>query len=51
MADSMSSQQVYDDEREEFLETQGYRVVRFWNDVVMRETDSVIAQILAVLEE
>ncbi len=43
--------QVYDDEREEFIETQGYRVVRFWNDVVLRETDSVIAQILAMLEE
>jgi very-short-patch-repair endonuclease len=45
------SQQVYDDEREEFIETQGFRVIRFWNDVVLRETDSVIAQILAVLEE
>ncbi|MHB8384729.1 MAG: endonuclease domain-containing protein [Candidatus Binataceae bacterium] len=45
------NQQVYDDEREEFIEAQGFRVVRFWNDVVLRETDSIIAQILAVLEE
>jgi very-short-patch-repair endonuclease len=43
--------QVYDDEREEFIGTQGYRVVRFWNDVVLKETDSVIEQILSVLEE
>ncbi len=42
---------VYDDEREEFIETQGYRVVRFWNDVVLKEMDSVIEQILSVLEE
>ena len=45
------SQRAYDDEREEFIETQGFRVIRFWNDVVLRETDTVIAQILAVLEE
>ncbi|HVA81990.1 MAG TPA: endonuclease domain-containing protein [Candidatus Binataceae bacterium] len=43
--------QAYDARRDRFIEVQGFRVVRFWNDVVLRETNSVIEQILAVLEE
>ena len=29
-----------DDERTQFLEIQGYRVLRFWNDQVLKETES-----------
>ncbi len=43
-------QQAYDVQRDEFIEARGFRVIRFWNDVVLRETDSVIEQILAILE-
>jgi very-short-patch-repair endonuclease len=48
------AEQVEDDARRtEFLQRRGYRVLRFWNDEVLRETDSVIeriAQALGVLE-
>jgi very-short-patch-repair endonuclease len=39
-----------DDERTQILETQGYRVLRFWNDQVLKETDSVFEVILKALE-
>ncbi|MCH7623917.1 MAG: endonuclease domain-containing protein, partial [Nitrospinae bacterium] len=31
-----------DNERTKFLETQGYRVLRFWNDQVLKETEAVL---------
>jgi len=40
-----------DDERTQFLEIQGYRVLRFWNDQVLKETESVLEVILKALEE
>jgi len=40
-----------DDERTKFLETQGYRVLRFWNDQVLKETEAVLEVILKALEE
>jgi len=40
-----------DEERTKFLETQGYRVLRFWNDQVLKETVSVLEVILKALEE
>jgi adenine-specific DNA-methyltransferase len=40
-----------DDERTQFLETQGYRVLRFWNNQVLKETNAVLEVILKVLEE
>ncbi len=40
-----------DDERTQFLETQGYRVLRFWNDQVLKETEAVLEVILKALEE
>ncbi len=42
-------QQEYDAERTKFLETQGYRVIRFWNDEVMTELDRVISVICSEL--
>lgn len=38
----------YDARRTEFLEREGYRVLRFWNNEVLAETDSVIEKIAAV---
>ena len=40
-----------DDERTQFLETQGYRVLRFWNDQVLKETEAILEVILKALEE
>jgi len=40
-----------DDERTQFLEIQGYRVLRFWNNQVLKETESVLQVILKALEE
>jgi len=44
-------QAVYDGERTAFLESLGYRVLRFWNDQVLKETSSVLEEILRVLSE
>lgn len=46
-----NEQQSYDASRTGWLESQGYRVLRFWNNEVLSEMDSVvdaIAQQLAV---
>jgi len=39
-------QQEYDAERTAFLESQGYRVLRFWNSQVLGEIESVLGVIL-----
>ena len=35
-------QQDYDDERTKYFEKHGYRVLRFWNNDVMNNTDAVL---------
>ena len=45
-----SGQQMYDTERDEWLESQGYRVLRFWNDQVLNNVEAVKDVILATLE-
>src|SRR5688572_26068980 len=40
---------AHDRRRIEFLERQGYRIVRFWANEVLQETDGVLTRILAVL--
>ena len=46
------SQQVdYDAERTAWLNAQGYLVLRFWNNQVMKEVEAVKAAILQVLED
>jgi very-short-patch-repair endonuclease len=37
-------QQEYDNERTAFLESRGYRVIRFWNNEVMNDIEGVWAQ-------
>ena len=43
-------QEKYDEERTEYLKSQGYRVIRFWNNDVMNNIDSVILAIIHELE-
>lgn len=40
-----------DDERTAWLQSQGYRVIRFWNDQVLKETEVVLEEILRVLNQ
>jgi very-short-patch-repair endonuclease len=44
-------QAEYDAERTVFLESQGYRVLRFWNNDVMNDLQGVIRAIQVALEE
>ena len=39
-------QEEYDSERTEFLESKGFRVLRFWNSDVMNKIDDVMRAIL-----
>ncbi|QNK71113.1 endonuclease domain-containing protein [Variovorax sp. PAMC26660] len=41
----------YDGNRTRFLEAQGYRVLRFWNNEVLTQTDAVRERILQALQE
>jgi very-short-patch-repair endonuclease len=43
-------QEEYDQERTLYLELQGYRVIRFWNDQVMGDIEGVIRTIIYTLE-
>ena len=40
-----ADQQTYDDRRTKWLQERGYRVLRFWNNDVMGNTDGVLAEI------
>ncbi len=40
-----ADQKEYDELRTQWLEERGYRVVRFWNNDVLANTDGVIAEI------
>ena len=44
-------QQEYDAERTRYLESKGYRVLRFWNHEVMNNIDSVLQVIWDTLHE
>jgi very-short-patch-repair endonuclease len=39
-----------DDRRTRWLESLGYRVLRFWNDAVFQDTDSVVEAIAIALD-
>ncbi|EKD72726.1 MAG: hypothetical protein ACD_45C00603G0001 [uncultured bacterium] len=41
----------YDEKRSVFLKSQGYRVIRFWNIDVFKQTQSVLNTILNALNE
>jgi len=42
---------TYDERRTRFMENQGYRVLRFWNNEVLMQTDAVRERILQALQE
>ena len=44
------NQKSYDDERTEWLESQGYEVIRFWNSDVVEQSDGIQETILAALQ-
>ena len=44
-------QQEYDEERTKYLNSLGYKVIRFWNNDVMKNMDGVIAAIIHALED
>ena len=44
-------QEEYDKDRTAFLESKGYRVLRFWNNDVMNNTNAVLQAIWDVLRE
>ena len=41
----------YDDQRTRWLESQGYRVLRFWNNAVLKSPNNVAETILAVRQD
>jgi very-short-patch-repair endonuclease len=43
-------QQEYDEERTKYLERQGYKVLRFWNNEVMNDIDVVIRAIIQAMD-
>ena len=44
-----AEQSVYDEKRTNWLESRGYRVLRFWNNEVMSNTDGVLQAIMKSL--
>lgn len=41
----------YDAERTAYLESQGFKVIRFWNGDVLKNIDGVLANVLQVLKQ
>ena len=44
------NQGAYDEERTEYLKSQGYKVIRFWNHQVMNDIEGVIRAIILAME-
>jgi very-short-patch-repair endonuclease len=44
-------QEEYDGERTDYLESLGFRVIRFWNNDVMEDIEGVVLAILQVLDD
>ena len=44
-------QKEYDEERTKYLASRGYRVLRFWNNDVMKDMENVLKVIWSVLNE
>jgi len=42
---------AYDENRTRFMQAQGFRVLRFWNNEVLTQTDAVRERILQALQE
>jgi len=48
---AQADQQKLDQRRTAWLEGQGFRVIRFWNNDVLKNTDAVVTEIIRVLGE
>ena len=46
-----SEQIEYDERRTVFLNAQGYRVLRFWNNEVLQQTEAVLEKIIEMCGE
>jgi very-short-patch-repair endonuclease len=44
-------QEEYDEERTKYLESQGYKVIRFWNNDVINKIEAVILAITSAIED
>jgi len=44
-------QEEYDQERTKYLESEGYKVIRFWNNDVMKDIEGVILAIIYVMKD
>jgi very-short-patch-repair endonuclease len=44
-------QEAYDKERTDYLESQGYKVIRFWNNEVLNNLEGVILAIIYALAD
>jgi very-short-patch-repair endonuclease len=44
-------QEEYDQERTKYLESQGYKVIRFWNNDVLNNIEGVILAIVHAMED
>jgi len=44
-------QEEYDEERTKYLASQGYKVIRFWNNDVINNMENVLLAITQTLEE
>ena len=45
----LTDQAEYDSKRDDWLRSQGFMVLRFWNNEVLQELDGVMEKILQVL--
>ena len=45
-----AGQMELDSKRSDYLKEKGYRVMRFWNNEVLKETESVLTVVLSTLE-
>ena len=48
---AQTAQREHDVARTIWLESQGFRVIRFWNNDVLQNTDAVVMEVIGVLEE
>jgi very-short-patch-repair endonuclease len=46
-----AEREPYDEARTEWLSSQGFKVLRFWNDDVLRDTEAVLETIRLALSE
>jgi len=44
-------QTEYDEERTRYLESQGYKVIRFWNSQIEKEMDGVVNMLETIMRD